>query len=181
MVHTDARRAFTGDCDRLEQTTAERLRCEASLGRSSPGVSAGMRRQLLQRDGVCIWTGCDARHHLHAHHVVHREHGGATRLDNLVILCGHHHRVLHREGYAIVRAPDGQWHVRRPDGSVIPRKITSKTVPRNRPRFAPASPSSVTSNWKGEALDTRMLDPIPVLRKSTRPAVDSAAGHSTSG
>lgn len=164
VMHADARRAFTSDGTRLDHTTSERVRCDARLSRNSPGVSAGLRRQLMQRHGGCIWPGCDARHHLHAHHVIHREHGGKTRLDNLVILCGHHHRVLHREGFSITRAADGSWHVLRSDGSAIPSQVTSKTVPRNRPAPINAGPTLITSNWKGEVLDTRLLDPIPVLR-----------------
>jgi hypothetical protein len=35
------------------------------------------------------------------HHIVHWVDGGATNQDNAVLLCGHHHRVLHR----------GEWQV----------------------------------------------------------------------
>jgi predicted restriction endonuclease len=34
-----------------------------------------------------------------AHHIVHWAEGGETSLDNLVILCRHHHRQLHRGSF----------------------------------------------------------------------------------
>ncbi|WP_442860877.1 HNH endonuclease signature motif containing protein [Amycolatopsis sp. CA-230715] len=37
-----------------------------------------------------------APRHCEAHHVVEWAHGGLTELGNLVLLCGHHHRLLHR-------------------------------------------------------------------------------------
>ena len=51
------------------------------------------RRALLARDGGCVTRGrtrspafCDA------HHLQHREDGGATSLNNLVLLCRYHHQ-----------------------------------------------------------------------------------------
>jgi len=31
----------------------------------------------------------------HAHHLVHLADGGPTSLENLILLCGHHHRLIH--------------------------------------------------------------------------------------
>jgi hypothetical protein len=33
-----------------------------------------------------------------AHHIEHWADGGATSLDNLTLLCSHHHRLLHEGG-----------------------------------------------------------------------------------
>jgi hypothetical protein len=164
VVHADARRVFLGDGTRLDARTAERVTCETGRERTGSGVSAGLRRQLMRRDGGCIWPGCDSRHHLHAHHVVHREHGGRTRLDNLVLLCGHHHRVLHSDGYRIVASVDRAWVVLRPDGSPIERVPRPKAVPRNRFPIAEPTPATITGSWQGDRLDVRELLPIPVLR-----------------
>jgi hypothetical protein len=42
---------------------------------------------------------CTNRHYVHAHHVRHWAHGGRTSLDNLVLLCSFHHRLLHEGGF----------------------------------------------------------------------------------
>ncbi|MFC7275898.1 HNH endonuclease signature motif containing protein [Paractinoplanes rhizophilus] len=39
-----------------------------------------------------------------AHHITAWTHGGPTNLDNLVLLCRHHHRLLHQ--------PDTGWQIR---------------------------------------------------------------------
>ena len=43
--------------------------------------------------------------------MVHWAHGGATRLDNLILLCSHHHRKVHEMGERIQRAEDGSVRV----------------------------------------------------------------------
>jgi len=90
---------------------ARRLTCDAevsvpgvNLGRTQRVVSPALRRALEARDGrVCAMPGCERRHGLAAHHVVHWAHGGPTDLDNLVLLCAFHHRLFHEEGYSIRR------------------------------------------------------------------------------
>jgi hypothetical protein len=48
------------------------------------------------RDGGCVHPGCQrTAAFCDAHHVRHWAHGGPTDLDNLVLLCRHHHRTLH--------------------------------------------------------------------------------------
>ena len=37
----------------------------------------------------------------HAHHVQHWIDGGETSLDNLILLCGHHHRLIHNGPWEI--------------------------------------------------------------------------------
>ena len=36
---------------------------------------------------------------LNAHHLAHWARGGATDLDNLILLCHSHHRLLHEGGW----------------------------------------------------------------------------------
>jgi len=45
----------------------------------------------------------------HAHHIVHWADHGPTCLANLVLLCGHHHRVIHHTPWQVrINATDGR-------------------------------------------------------------------------
>ena len=66
------------------------------VGRATRVVSTALRIALVARDGGCVIDGCGApRRWCDAHHVVHWADGGLTCLDNLVLLCGHHHTLVH--------------------------------------------------------------------------------------
>ncbi len=71
-------------------------------------VPAFLRRELMGRDGGCVIEGCSNSRWLHAHHVTHFAHGGPTALDNLVMVCGRHHRYLHEGGRSLKRLPNGR-------------------------------------------------------------------------
>ncbi len=99
----------------LSPATARRLSCDASLvtvledesgqvlnvGRRSRIVPAHIRRALRERDGVCQYAGCHESEYVDAHHIKHWAEGGETSLDNLVTLCRHHHRQLHRGRFEV--------------------------------------------------------------------------------
>ena len=42
-------------------------------------------------------------------------------MENLTLLCTHHHRLLHEGGFRVSRGADGSLCFRRADGRVIPR------------------------------------------------------------
>jgi hypothetical protein len=58
------------------------------------------------------------RRYVEAHHVVHWIDGGPTDLDNLVLLCWHHHHSIHEGGYSIALSA-GAVSVWRPDGYLL--------------------------------------------------------------
>lgn len=70
----------------------------------------GRARRLLElRDGGCAFPGCDRPPGwTHAHHIVPWSKGGTTTPSNGVLLCSHHHRVVHRGDWAIRMALDGK-------------------------------------------------------------------------
>ncbi len=65
-------------------------------------VPAHIRRALILRDGGCAFPSCGAPASVcDAHHVVHWSNHGPTKVDNLVLLCPHHHRLIHRSEWSI--------------------------------------------------------------------------------
>ena len=75
------------------------------------------RSALSERDQGCVFPGCDAPvKWCDAHHTVPYEIGRRTRLDELVLLCPHHHRQVH-QGFTLTRTSVGQIQVTRPDGT----------------------------------------------------------------
>jgi len=56
-----------------------------------------------------------------AHHLIHREDGGDTNLDNCDIYCWwHHHVLIHQMGWTARLNGDGTTILRRPDGTILP-------------------------------------------------------------
>ncbi len=116
----------------IGESLARYLACDASVsrvvlgprsepldvGRRTPVVPTAMRRAVVVRDRRCRFPGCDRPHTwCDAHHIVHWARGGPTSLQNLVLLCRRHHRLVHeRFGLELV---DGQPVFRRTDGSVL--------------------------------------------------------------
>lgn len=70
-----------------------------AVGRGRRLATTAQWLALIARDGGCRWPGC----HLPAEwcdvdHLVPWEHGGQTDLDNLWLLCRHHHTEKHLPG-----------------------------------------------------------------------------------
>ena len=78
------------------------------LGRATPTVSPAQWKALVARDRHCQAPGCrrppaDCQ----AHHKWHWTCGGPTDLDNLELLCWHHHRQRHiHDNRARASSPD---------------------------------------------------------------------------
>jgi len=119
----------------VPRAVAERLTCTATvqalltdrrgnplyLGRAHRTVSPRQLRALRVRDrGRCVFPGCTATRRLDAHHVRWWRRGGPTDLDNLALLCRHHHTLLHDHGYRMAPGPGGGFVFLRPDGLPIP-------------------------------------------------------------
>jgi hypothetical protein len=92
-----------------------------SVGRKQRTVPAAMKRALWARDRGCSFPGCGHKRYVDAHHIRHWADGGETSIENTMLLCSAHHRLVHEGGYEIRRDHSGGWYFRRPDGRAIPR------------------------------------------------------------
>ena len=184
VVHVD-RSALSGegrgDCCHIEHggaiaaETARRLVCDASLvtleegedgellniGRRSRSIPPAIRRALAHRDLGCRFPGCLNHLYVDAHHIRHWADGGETRMDNLVLLCRHHHGLLHEGGFTLERRDDGKLLFFRPDGELLP--VVPKPPLRVRDIEAIVAESGVDvsaetsrSLWDGSRMDLDM-------------------------
>jgi hypothetical protein len=115
-IHPDSVRRLL--CNGRVQTVVEDAAGEVlGLGRISREPSAWMLRQIRYRDRECRFPACGARQFTEAHHVTWWRHGGRTDLDNLVLICSFHHRLVHEHGWSVERDADGAVRWFDPDGT----------------------------------------------------------------
>ena len=143
VVHVDAEALAAGSSDghavladsgqRVSAETSRRTSCDAGLvalrhdgsggvldvGRRTRTVSSAIRRALEHRDRVCRFPGCESRF-CDAHHIRHWADGGQTRLDNLILLCRTHHRLVHEGGFGVEADTVGTTRFRAPAGWLVP-------------------------------------------------------------
>jgi len=91
-----------------------------SVGRKSRTVPTAIKRALQARDKGCTFPGCRHERFVDAHHVRHWSAGGETSLDNLMLLCSRHHKLVHEGGFSIERDYQNRWFFQRPDGRAVP-------------------------------------------------------------
>jgi len=91
-------------------TEAGDIRAVAHRGRT---INATLRTALAFRDRCCVVPGCTMPYGLEIDHVAPLEFGGVTTLDNLALLCRHHHRLKTYDGWVLERHgpsdADPQW------------------------------------------------------------------------
>lgn len=104
-------------CDGSLSTIVKRGRKVLSVGRKTRAIPAAMDRALRERDGGCRFPGCERTRYVDAHHIRHWAHGGETSLENLVLLCRHHHRLVHEGGFSLERGRLGRLVFRDPRGN----------------------------------------------------------------
>ena len=86
-IHVSAETARRVACDAATVTMRHGPAGEVlDVGRRTRTISPALRRALAARDQHCRFPGCAATR-CDAHHVEHWAQGGATALDNLVLLC----------------------------------------------------------------------------------------------
>jgi uncharacterized protein YqgV (UPF0045/DUF77 family) len=116
-VTGELRRGLLDSGEAVSASTVRRLACDAQvlpailggegqpldIGRQRRVYSGPIRRALALRDKGCAFPDCDRPPRwCDAHHMVSWMDGGVTSVANGVLLCRHHHRLIH----------DGEWVVR---------------------------------------------------------------------
>jgi hypothetical protein len=127
MVHVGAapgRDPSIEDGPGVTAVTSRRIACDSSIvtinedkngeplsiGRRSRSIPPPMRRALRARDKGCRFPGCTNTRFVDGHHIEHWADGGETSLDNLVMLCRHHHHLVHEGGFVCEKSSDGSIH-----------------------------------------------------------------------
>ena len=80
--------------------------------------------------------------------------GGATKLDNLVLLCRRHHRAVHEEGFAVALRDDGEARFTWPDGRPL---LAAPPAPRWKGR--PLAPTTNHLADQGITIDATTATP----------------------
>ncbi|UYN82603.1 MAG: DUF222 domain-containing protein [Microcella sp.] len=114
-----------GQTDPVSLPTARRMLCDGTqapiliattgqpldVGRTQRFFTPRQRVALAARDGGCRWSGCDRPPSwCEAHHIQPWEaENGRTDVADGVLLCRHHHLLVHNNGWRIERhrGPDG--------------------------------------------------------------------------
>ena len=108
--------------DRISASAVRRLACDAGVvpivlgasgevldvGRMQRLVTPAIWKALVARDGHCGFPGCFRPPiACDAHHVLSWLDGGATSLDNMVLLCRAHHTLVHSSEWRVRTRPGG--------------------------------------------------------------------------
>jgi hypothetical protein len=110
-------------------------------------------------DGGCRFPGCERRRFLDAHHLVHWAHGGETGKDNLIMLCRHHHRLVHEGGIGVGGRADRLVRFRLRDGIVLeaaprPPRGSADALRRLNPDSGIGIDTDTCLSGGGERMDT---------------------------
>lgn len=149
----------------LSPEVARRLACDASIvtlveadgvplsvGRKTRSIPPAIRRALNSRDGCCAYPGCEQSKFVDAHHMLHWADGGETSMDNLLLLCRRHHRLVH-EGGVTIEGPAKSPRFRRRDGELIAEAPPLPSVPPSAASLGLFAQDSPPPWGKGEPMD----------------------------
>src|SRR5207247_1801870 len=108
-------------CDSAISRITGQGELEHELNHASRTLPASTRRALEARDRHCVFPGCTRPTvWCDGHHLVWWTRGGATALPNLALLCRPHHRMVHEEGWRLIRHQDGRFSAMPPPRPVLP-------------------------------------------------------------
>jgi hypothetical protein len=154
--------------------TSRRLSCDCSIvhwhedaqgdplniGRKTRSIPPAIRRALKRRDQGCRFPGCTCSRFVDAHHIQHWADGGETSMDNLVLLCRTHHRLVHEAGYGVENVAGRGVVFTMPGGKVIPRAGERRSrgnvfaiMAGNYKRGLEITAETSVPRWGGERMD----------------------------
>ena len=135
LLKQSGRGDLIGTHEHVSSETIRRMCCDANiirivtdgaseildLGRTVRTAPPRFKRALAARDRGCVFPGCDRPPgHCRAHHIKWWDRdGGETSLQNLALLCHHHHHLVHEGRWTLTRAPDGTLQFHKPDGTLF--------------------------------------------------------------
>ncbi|GAB3040499.1 hypothetical protein GCM10027052_22090 [Parafrigoribacterium mesophilum] len=135
-----------GQLDPVSIATVQRALCDTgvqpivfddaeqplNVGRAQRRFNKRQRIALATRDGGCMWPGCNRPvSWTEAHHINewNRDHGNTDVIDG-ILLCRHHHMLLHDNGWRITRSGARYWLIppRLQDPSQTPLAMPFKSA-----------------------------------------------------
>ena len=125
-----------GQAASVSVQTAERVACTTGylpiIVRAGRPLDVGLTQRLFtERQRVAlalIWGGCAVEtcerppSWTEAHHMHPWDAGGPTDIDNGILLCRHHHMLVHNNAWKI-RRDRGQWWMHPPGGDAVVRSL----------------------------------------------------------
>ena len=134
---------LVGDLERhglIDAETLRRIACDATIvialdddvghtmyeGRARRFPTAAQRREVMRRDRHCRFPGCANVTFADVHHIVAWKPGGRTDLPNLVLLCRHHHGLVHRLVWTMTGNANEELTFVGPSGRVMRSRPSSK-------------------------------------------------------
>jgi 5-methylcytosine-specific restriction endonuclease McrA len=99
----------------ISAETIRRISCDARIaiavdddvgrtmfeGRARRDPTDAQRREIMRRDRHCRFPGCTNVTFTNVHHIVPWIPDGLTDIDNLALLCDHHHHRVHSRGWTM--------------------------------------------------------------------------------
>jgi len=131
-----------GERIEVNDDTIEMARCDGQLldgqnlthvgttrpKRATQTIPPAVRRAVLRRDSRCCRVpGCRHTRYVDVHHLDPRAEGGGHEPENLVTLCGAHHRALHR-GEILASGPATRAVFRHADGTQYGGEVNPKAA-----------------------------------------------------
>ena len=137
LVEGDAEATdLAGELERdglIDCQTVQRVACDATIviaidddvghtmfeGRARRFPTDAQRREVMRRDRHCRFPGCTNVTFTNVHHIVPWKPGGKTDLDNLALLCLHHHHLVHSKGWTMTGNANDELTFVGPSGRVM--------------------------------------------------------------
>jgi hypothetical protein len=118
----------------IDAVVAQRLACDATLvvaldddvghtmyeGRARRDPTPTQRRELWRQDRHCRFPGCQHATFVNPHHLRWwKRDRGKTDLDNLALLCEHHHGLIHSKAWRLEGDANGELRFVGPSGRIM--------------------------------------------------------------